>query len=107
MIAQLFSKIGCKNFKSARAITRTTYDIRSSELLENLSWKFLDVRGNNLKLSSSIKFWMATPLPIITKHFDLKHFDTYNLRNRNTDLALQMPKEEFSKRCFSYSDVLH
>jgi hypothetical protein len=51
---------------------------------------------------------MATPHPILKKHFNLIMKDnTYNLRNRDTDLAPSMPKRELGERCFSYNGALH
>ena len=35
--------------RAARVITGTTYDIRSSELLDNLNWKPLEEKRNYLK----------------------------------------------------------
>ena len=32
--------------------------------------------------------------------------NTYNLRNNNTDLALQRPKRDFLKRSFKYSGAM-
>ena len=37
--------------------------------------------------------------------FNNERHNTYNLRNRDTDLAPPMPK--FGKRCFSYNGALH
>ena len=42
--------------RAARVITAATYDIRSSDILENLNWKPLEARRNYLKSTS-----MATP----------------------------------------------
>jgi hypothetical protein len=53
---------------------------------------------------------MDTPHPILIKEafqFNNERHNTYNLRNRDTDLAPPMPKKEFDKRCFSYNGALH
>jgi hypothetical protein len=53
---------------------------------------------------------MDTPHPILIKEafqFNNERHNTYNLRNRDTDLAPPMPKKEFGKRCFSYNGALH
>jgi hypothetical protein len=39
--------------------------------------------------------------------FNNERHNTYNLRNRDTDLAPPMPKKEFGKRCYSYNGALH
>ena len=39
--------------------------------------------------------------------FNNERDNTYNLRNRETDLALPMPKIEIGRRCFSYNTALH
>ena len=95
--------------RAARVITGATYDIRSSELLENLNWKSLDVRRNNLKSIFMYKILNGHTAPNLneTFRFNTERSNTYNLRNRNTDLALPMPKKEFGKRCFSYNGAIH
>ena len=48
---ELALKVNYKNFKIVllRVITGATYDIRSSDILENLNWKPLEERRNYLK----------------------------------------------------------
>jgi hypothetical protein len=53
---------------AARVITGATYDILSSELI---TWKPLEKDETILNLFSSIKFCMATPHPVLKKHFNL------------------------------------
>jgi hypothetical protein len=36
-----------------------------------------------------------------------KRHNTYNITNRETDLAPPMLKREFGKRCFNYNGALH
>ena len=54
---------------------------------------------------------MATPAPNLKDalQFNNERHNTYNRRNRETDLAScnYMPKREFGKRCFSYNGALH
>ena len=91
----------CQN-RSARAITGATYDIRSSELLDNLNWKPLEERRNYLK-----SIFHTAPSLKEAFQFNNERHNTFNLRNRDTDLAPPMPKKEFGKRCFSYNGALH
>jgi hypothetical protein len=46
---------------------------------------------------------LATPHPNLKEAFQSNNerHNTYNLRNRDTDLAPPMPKKEFGRRCFS------
>ena len=56
--------------RAARVITGATYDIRSSELLDNLNWKSLKERRNYLKSIFIYKILNA-PHPVLKKHFNL------------------------------------
>ena len=95
--------------RAARVITGATYDIRSSELLDNLNWKPLEERRNYLKSIFIYKILNGHTAPSLKEAFQFNNerHNTYNLRNRDTDLAPPMPKKEFSKRCFSYNGALH
>jgi hypothetical protein len=85
------------------------YDIRSSELLDNLNWKPLEERRNYLKSIFIYKILNGHTAPSLKEAFQFNNerHNTYNLRNRDTDLAPPMPKKEFGKRCFSYNGALH
>jgi hypothetical protein len=94
--------------RAARVITGATYDIRSSELLDNLNWKPLEERRNYLKSIFIYKILNEQTAPSLKEAFQFnKRHNTYNLRNGDTDLAPSMPKKEFGKRCFSYNGALH
>jgi hypothetical protein len=96
--------------RAARVITGATYDIGSSELLDNLNWKPLQERRNYLKSISIYKILNGHTAPSLKElafQFNNERHDTYNLRNGDTDLAPPMPKKEFGKRCFSYNGALH
>ena len=84
--------------RAARVITGATYDIRSSELLDNLNCK---------PLEDEIILNLTAPSLKEAFQFNNERHNTYNLRNRDTDLAPPMPKKEFGKRCFSYNGALH
>jgi hypothetical protein len=95
--------------RATRVITRATYDICSSELLENLNWKPLEERRNYLKSIFIHKILDGHTAPNLKESFQSNNerHNPYNLRNRETDLALLMPKRKFGKRCFSYNDPSH
>ena len=97
--------------RAARVITRSTHDIRWSDLLEKLNWKSPEKRRKYLKFIFIYKILNGHTAPKLKDAFcpinerDLSNL--YNLRNRETDLAPPMPKKEFGKRCFSYNGALH
>jgi hypothetical protein len=94
--------------RAARVITGATYDIRSSELLDNLNWKSLKERRNYLKSIFIYKILNGHTASSLKEAFlfNNERHNTYNLRNRDTDLA-PMSKKEFGKRCFSYNGASH
>ena len=80
--------------RAARVITGATYDIRSSELLDNLNWKPLEERRNYLKSIFIYKILNGHTAPMSLKEafqFNNERHNTYNLRNRDIDLAPPMP----------------
>ena len=95
--------------RAARVITGSTYDIRSSNLLEELNWKSLEERRKYLKSIFVYKILNGHSAPNLQDAFCLHNNrdNIYNLRNSETDLALPMPKREFGKRCFSYNGAVH
>ena len=97
--------------RAARVITGATYDIRSSELLDNLNWKPLEERRKyylkSIFIYKILNGHTAPSLKELAFQFNNERHNTYNLRNGDTDLAPPMPKKEFGKRCFSYNGALH
>ena len=82
--------------RTARVITGANYHVRSADSLKNLRWEPLEVRRNYLKAIFMYKIINGHTAPNLIDN-------SYNLRNRETDLALPMPKKEFGKRCFNYN----
>ena len=94
--------------RAARVITEATFGTRSS-VLENLNWKSLEERQKYLKSIFIYKILNGHTAPNLKDVFcsNNERDNTYNLRNRETDLALPIPKKEFGRRCFSYNAALH
>ncbi len=95
--------------RAARVITGATYDIRSSDILENLNWKPLEERRNHLKSTFIYKILNGHTAPNLKEafRFNNKRDIAYYLRCRETDLALPLPKKEFGKRRFCYNGASH
>ena len=95
--------------RAARVITGATYDTRSSALLENLNWKSPEERRKYLKSVFIYKIVSGHTAPNLKGVFCFNNDrdNIYNLRNRETDLALPMPRKEFGRRCCSYNAALH
>ena len=75
--------------RAARVITESTYDIRSSDLLEKLNWKSLVERRKYLKSIFIYKILNGHSAPNLQDAFCLHNNrdNIYNLRNSETDLA--------------------
>ena len=64
-------------------------------------------KQSNAPLDHCILVYRTAPSLKEAFQFNNERHNTYNLRNRDTDLAPPMPKKEFGKRCFSYNGALH
>jgi hypothetical protein len=93
--------------RAARVITGARYDdrIRSSDILEDLGWDSLHVRWAKLKSILMYQVLDENCSPCLRKNLvRLRELNRgHNLRNQETDLALQKPKTNFLKRRFKYS----
>jgi hypothetical protein len=96
--------------RAARVISGATYDVRSVDLLESLDWKHLELRRNYLKsvfMYKVLNNHMYTA-PNLRTSFRLNNEceNTYDLRNRETDLSLPKPNTDSGKRCFKYNGAV-
>ena len=94
--------------RAARVISSATYDVRSVDLLESLGWKHLELRRNYLKSVFMYKILNNHTAPNLRTSFRLNNEcdNTYDLRNRETDLSLPKPNTDSGKRCFKYNGAV-
>ena len=105
---QLKSKLQKIQDRAGRVITGSSYDARSTGVLNNLKWKTLETRRFHTKATLMYKILNDLSAPQPSKAF-VKLNDTninYNLRNIETDLALPRPYANFLKRSFKYSGAM-
>ena len=93
--------------RAARVIKGARNDdrIRSSDILEDLGWDSLHVRWAKLKSILMYQVLDENCSPCLRESLvRLRELNRgHNLRNQETDLALQKPKTNFLKRSFKYS----
>ncbi len=94
--------------RAARVISGATYDVRSVDLIESLGWKHLELRRNYLKSVFMYKILNNHTAPNLRTSFRLNNEceNTYDLRNRETDLSLPKPNTDSGKRCFKYNGAV-
>ena len=91
-------------YMAARIITGKTYDIRSSEILENLGWQTLLERRQSKKALFMHKIRNNDGLPEgLTSMFTTTNNSNYNLRSNEIDFAMSKPNTNYLKKSFSYS----
>ena len=91
--------------RAARVITGANYEIRSTEILNQLQWPTLDSRRLRAKLILMYKILNNQCAPCLRNLF-LRVSDCdkkVDPRNTNADLALPKPKTNFLKCSFQYS----
>ncbi len=76
--------------RAARVISGATYDVRSVDLLESLGWKQIEPIRHYLKSVFMYKILNNHTAPNLRTSFRLNNEcdNTYDLRNRETDLSL-------------------
>jgi hypothetical protein len=88
--------------RAARAITRSSYDIGSSVVLDELNWDKLNVRRKKQKALLMFKV-MHNRAPSYLADLFKSYQSNYQLRNIENKLSLPKPNTEYLKRSFSYS----
>ena len=94
--------------RAGRVITGSSYDVKSSDVLNNLKWKTLETRRFHTKATLMYKILNDLSAPQLSNSF-VKRNDTninYNLRNIETDLALPRPYTNFLKGSFKHSGAM-
>lgn len=86
--------------RTARVITSASYDIRSADLLEALSWDTLDKRLLRAKITLMYKMLNDDPAANLRNSFIRRNTSqtNYHLRNNATDLTLPKQKRAFQKK---------
>ena len=78
-------------------ITGSTYDVRSTEILENLKWITIDKHLRNREITMTFKA-LTRKLPnYLVMVFTKCDNENYNLRSNNVKLSLPKPKTHFLK----------
>ena len=88
--------------RAARVITGQTYDVRSTQILGDLSWIPIEDTLKRREIIMSFKA-LTDRLPTYLQELFIKcNNDNYYLRSNNSKLALPKPKTNLLKRSFSY-----
>jgi hypothetical protein len=88
--------------RAARVITGDTYDVRSTQILNNLSWLLIEELLKKREVIMTFKALTGRLPQYLVKLFTRCQNNNYNLRSNQTKLALPKPKTNFLKRSFSY-----
>ena len=88
--------------RAARVITRSTYDISSSQLLDQLQWNTLSVNRHKQKAVVMFKTLNGQSPQYLQELFSSRNCQ-YSLRNSNGKLFIPKPNTDYLKRSFSYS----
>ena len=94
--------------RAARVISGASYETPSSEVLQALSWKGVEERHKKTKSVLMYKVLNNHTAPSLRASF-IRMRDTqydYQLRNRETDLVIPKPRNEYLKKSFKYSGAV-
>ena len=94
--------------RAARVLTGANYNIRSTDIIQTLSFDTLDARRLRAKSTLMYKILNDDNALNLWNSFVRRNVDPtdYHLRNSATDLTLPKPKREFLKRSFKYSGAM-
>ena len=88
--------------RAARVITRSSYDISSCSLLDELKWETLS--SNRLKQKAILMFnTLNKRTPVYLQQMFSPSESSYNLRDSHGKLFVPRPHTDYLKRSFSYS----
>lgn len=88
--------------RAARVITSSTYDIRSTQILQDLNWLPIEVDLKKRETIMTFKAITGQAPSYLTELFTECENNYYGLRSNNTKFALPKPRTNFLKRSFSY-----
>ena len=98
----ILSKLSKLQRRAARVITGQTYDVRSTQILGDLSWIPIEDTLKRREIIMSFKALTDRLPTYLQELFSKCNNDNYYLRSNNSKLALPKPKTNFLKRSFSY-----
>lgn len=93
--------------RAARIITRSGYEIRSSEILSSLGWCDLDTRRKRQRSTLMYKIMNGVAPEYLREMFVLvNEAHHHNLRCSDTNVKIPQPHSEYLKRSLSYDGAL-
>ena len=93
-----------KNYKIARIITQSSYDVRSCDILHQLKWDRMEQRHIKHKAIMMLKtMYHKVPIYLRRQFSKVCESNPYHLRGNNSKLILPLPKTENLKKSFKYS----
>ena len=93
--------------RAARIITKSDYEVRSTDILKNLGWETLQNRRYDLKKRLMIKVMKGEAPQYLIDLFKTKIYETsLVLRNSENKLNFQKPRTNCFKGSFSYSGAV-
>ena len=93
--------------RAARIITRSSYDVRSTDILATLGWETLEKRRFNMKKKLMTKIMNGKAPKYLEDLFRPSQSNTaLVLRDSENKLAVPQPKTDCFKQPFSYSGAL-
>ena len=93
--------------RAARIITKSDYDIRSTDILRDLGWENLESRRYDLKKRLVIRVMKGEAPQYMIKLLKTKHRGTsFTLRNSDNKLDVKKPRTDCYKGSFSYSGAV-
>lgn len=102
----LLDKLQKMQNRAARIITGSSYEVRSSELLNDLNWQTLRERREDKKATFMYKVKNGLMPESMTSLFTLLNNESYPLRSNMNNFSLNKPKTNFLKKSISYSAAM-